>query len=224
MSSNDASLHSPSISRRVSLRFLPNDPEELTCTVVLNGGGATNLYTDFRPFLEDPSDCEWAFAGVKSYLEDGRCSWGRIVDNRSGGEDAPPDIGRCETLPNGDELETGEMLNPETGRVEKYEEVWRDDKLPSGTRVVVLQLRKGEEVRGVFIQVGNWAQGVVRGETGVTARRWRHDSAWECLASYGNEKQWLPALDGKSDLNSMKYAGPARDGWQWDAAEDYVSN
>ncbi|KAI0752277.1 hypothetical protein BC629DRAFT_1257875, partial [Irpex lacteus] len=125
------------ISHRTSIRFLPTPPAEPTDTVVLNGGGTSNLFTDFRPLHSDPTKCEWAFAGVKKYYEDGRCQWDHFVDNRAveGGVEAAPDVGHCEILEDGSEIERGEMVNPESGEVEAYEEVWRDEQVPSGSRV-----------------------------------------------------------------------------------------
>ena len=125
--------HPPSISRRLSIRFLPHPPSteqvEPTDTLVLNGGGTTNLFTDFRPLREDQTKCEWTFAGVKKFLDDGRCQWDHLVDNRASetvtGDDSEilPDIGSCSTTEDGTEVEHGTMLNPETGKVEEYVEV-----------------------------------------------------------------------------------------------------
>ncbi|KAI0090960.1 hypothetical protein BDY19DRAFT_877337, partial [Irpex rosettiformis] len=125
------------ISHRLSIQFLPRPPTEPTDTLVLNSGGTTNFFTDFRPLREDPSKCEWAFAGVKRYLDDGRCQWDHLVDNRAveSGIEMLPDIGRCETMEDGSEVERGTMLNPETGKVEEYVEVWKDEGVPSGSRV-----------------------------------------------------------------------------------------
>lgn len=225
----------PSTSHRISLRFLPDPPTELTSTLVLNGGGTTAFFTDFRPLLSDPSRCEWAFAGVKRHLEDGRCVWDHLVDNRSveigkEGEEGETDVGLCRMLENGDELETGEMRNPETGAVGEYEEVWRDERVASGARVVVLRLERVDEgeqgTRGIFVMVGEWVQGVVRGSTGVCARRWRYNDGWSEVASYGDRTQITPTPTGDS-LSESRLVIPDQEeyggsNWSWVVIEDYV--
>lgn len=188
----------PSVSRRVSLRFLPEPADEQTSTLVLNAGGRTNLFTDFRPLLRDPTLCEWAFAGEKMHLEDGRCQWSHLVDSRATdkGTAAMPDVGQCQTLPNGDELESGEMINPTSGKLEAYQEVWRDEVVPAGSWVTVLQLRRvasegpegdGDDVRGIFIRIGFWCQGVLRAAHGVVAARWQFDGSWRKVVNYGDD-------------------------------------
>jgi len=219
----------PGVTHRISIRFPPQPASERTSTLVLNSGGTTNLFTDFRPLL-DGQGCEWVFAGVKRFLDDGRCVWDHLVDNRSigtGGE-AVPDIGRCQMLANGDELETGEMLNPETGKVEAYEEVWRDAKVPVGTQVLVLQLQRryvyATDVRGIFVRIGGWAQGVVRSNDGVTARRWKFENAWQEVATYGASPRYVPSPSGdklsetKVDIPGSTFGDDSA--WQWKVVEE----
>lgn len=225
----------PSVSHRISLRFPPHPAEELTTTLVLNGGGTTHLYTDFRPLIDDPKTCEWAFAGKKTHLDDGRCTWSHVVDSRDAGDIADsgalPDIGTCHTLPNGDEMETGEMVNPTSGKVEPYEEVWREEEVPAGASVMVLTLQQSakpsDDPRGIFMRVGKWAQGVVRGEHGVSACRWKFEGAnWMQVASYGEDSHRLPAPTGSSLMDTMvDTPGTLRDGderWNWVVVEDYA--
>ncbi|KAF7797797.1 hypothetical protein EIP86_009002 [Pleurotus ostreatoroseus] len=231
------SRNPPFISRRISLRFLPALPSEHTTTIVLNGGGRTRLYTDFRPLIADPSACEWAFAGAKEDLEDGRCRWTRVVDSHwanghDGDGEEEADIGRCEPLPNGDELETGEMRNPDTGRVEPYEEVWREEKVERGSRVVVLQLYDAERrARGVCIRVGAWAQGVAASQGAlVYARRWKFEKIgglsqgeWVLDAAYGDGAKTMPEPRGKT-LEDSHMEIPREEGSAlvWEIEEDYT--
>ncbi|KAI0337270.1 hypothetical protein BDW22DRAFT_969056 [Trametopsis cervina] len=227
------SLRAPSVSRRISIRFIPQPAGETTSTLVLNGGGITNVFADFRPLLADPSTCEWAFAGVKRYLEDGSCMWEHWVDNRSGegDEEAMPDIGHCETLPNGDELEKGEMLNPETGKIEAYEEVWRDEMVPSGARVLVLQLQREateiSQVHGVFLQVGEWAQVIMRYNGAVSARRWKFGDRWEEVATHGDRSIPAPTPtnhDLSGIAGEVAYGPGSENACRWVVVEDYVWN
>lgn len=214
----------PLISRRLSLRFLPEKPDEPTNTLVLNAGGTGAFYCDFRPLSAAPEDCEWAFGGAKEYLEDGRCRWTHLVDSREGkegGKDGAPDVGLCETLEDGTELESGEMINPRTGQVGKYEEVWKDVAVPTGSRVILAVLRRSGQttIDGIWIQVGGLCQSVARGHHGdVAAVRWQYDDskkAWSQTARYG-QIDWIPT-PGTSPASSDE---PARSGWVIE--EDYV--
>lgn len=226
MAASEGTRRPPSVARRISMRFLHNEPTEHTSTLVLNAGGATNLYTDFRPFLDDPANCEWAFAGQKVYLSDGRCAFSHLVDSRvpAGGEPAP-DIGRWHVLANGDELETGEMLNPASGRVEPYEEVWREEDVVPGTKVVALKLMDGDTVRGIFVQVGDWAQGVVQTEHGVSARRRHYVDSWRTTAAHGPHSDVMLPLNGGVEHDTSTYVPSiSNDHMQWIVVENYTWN
>ncbi|EKM57549.1 uncharacterized protein PHACADRAFT_251237 [Phanerochaete carnosa HHB-10118-sp] len=226
MAANDGRLRSPSVSRRISIRFLHNEPSESTSTLVLNAGGATNLYTDFRPFLDNPANCDWAFAGQKEYISDGRCAFSHLVDNRvDKGGDAAPDVGLWKVLANGDLLETGEMPNPASGRVEKYQEVWREEDIVPGTNVVALKLMDGDTVRGVCIQVGDWAQEVVRTEYGVCARRSHFAESWRVVASHGPDSGMLMPLTGELIHDTSTYLSRVNnERVNWVVAENYTWN
>lgn len=200
------------------MRFLPQPAKELTSTLVLNAGGVSNLYTDFRPLLDDHSVCEWAFAGCKEYFADGKCTWSHEVDSRvvEEGVSPAPDVGHCRRLPNGDELETGEMVNPDTGDLCAYEEVWRDEDVAPGANVVALKLKDGSSVRGIFVQVGDLAQAIVQHPRGVSARRWHFLDSWRTVASFGEDSDRIPLLDGSADTDSAALESPA-----WETVESY---
>lgn len=220
----------PLISLRVSLRFLPAPPTEPTDTLVLNAGGLKSLYTDFRPLRGTPGSCDWALSGAKEDLGGGRARWTRIIDSRRAprapgdkGPNAPveADEGMCERLENGDELERGEMLNPETGRIESYEEVWRDEEVPSGARVMLAVLPRSEgegTVKGVWIRVGRWCQGVAEDDQGrVVASRWRFDEgAWAEAVTYGDASS-LPVPKGCA----LEDTTVSWNGLSWIVEEDY---
>jgi hypothetical protein len=220
------SIRPPSVSKRISIRFLSNKPQEKTATLVLNSGGSSNWYTDFRPYLDDPFNCEWAFGGVKKYLPENKCTWSHLVDNRAGTALPPLDVGRCEMLPNGDERETGEMLNPATRCVETYEEIWRDEEVLNGAKVVAAQLRHDEVVRGIFIQVGHWAQAVVRTDSDVSARRWKYNNYWNTTAVFGIESPAMLHLDGSGAPDTTVHILGTDDGsdssdGSWEVTESY---
>lgn len=162
------------------------------------------------------------------------------MDNRAveGGVEAAPDVGHCEILEDGSEVERGEMVNPESGKVEEYEEVWKDEQVPSGSRIVVLRLRPTVgrdassdpelETRGIFILVGQWAQVVTRGVKGVSADRWHFSGRWKTVKSYGDHTQAVPFPAGDA-LDETTIDVPAIDEfegsrWEWQSVEDYAWN
>lgn len=64
-----------------------------------------------------------------------RIRFNHSIDSRLA--NAPPDVGVFEKLPNGDDLETGEMVCPEQGGVVMpYEEVWREIDPPPGPDLI----------------------------------------------------------------------------------------
>ncbi|GAO47820.1 hypothetical protein G7K_2018-t1 [Saitoella complicata NRRL Y-17804] len=213
------SQHPPLVSRRISIRLLPAPPSEPTDTLVLNGGGTSRFFTDFRPLLQDPGDCEWVFAGCKEKLANGKNEWVHLIDNR--GPSESPDVGTSETLLNGDELERGEMNNPETRELCAYEEVWRDEDVPPGSKVVVAQLRRGDGIHGICVQVGTDYQGVVQDTTGhVTAQRSRYENGeWGVTEKYGEGVDLLPlAFD---DLG-QPIKGVTDKDEEWEIVENYT--
>ncbi|GAA6007917.1 hypothetical protein JCM10207_004923 [Rhodosporidiobolus poonsookiae] len=169
---------------------------------------------------------EWATAGWKTLLppREGeahpRARFEAILDSRnppfsSSSSSAPSgsspssnpadppsaDEGSFEPLPNGDVLETGEMLNLDTGTVQPYEEVWR--RLPfvhdhgAAVRIVVLE-RADETSRAYVGRVGDWEVGLVDSKEGFGAvrRERRSDGTWEEV--YVNEAgRGLPSCVGE---------------------------
>lgn len=195
------------------MRWLPDgSAEEPTSTLVLNAGGRDALYTDFRPLLgtRPMADCEWAFAGKKILLPGGTAQWTRIVDSR--GETGTVDEAMCTTLEDGTELECGEMVNPDTEKVQSYEEKWRDEEITDGA-IVQAFLHEDQTCPGVQIRVGDWVQGVVQGPDGsVSAQRWKLiNGEWVLDASYGTYLELLPT----PEQQRSKIAG-------WVAEESYI--
>lgn len=71
-------------------------------------------------------------------------------------------------------LEKGAMVNPSTGVVEAYEEVWVDLELEE--RGVSWVLRTEDErvgVRGVIARIGGFVSGVLRRGEDVSVARWK---------------------------------------------------
>jgi hypothetical protein len=88
-------------------------------------------------------------------------------------------------------LETGAMVNPATGALTAYEEMWRDVRIASvAAEAKVAGGAVGEEgvkysvvltlempaicARGMVVRVGQWCQGIVMIGAGVTVERWKY--------------------------------------------------
>ncbi|KAJ7153589.1 hypothetical protein C8R43DRAFT_1002674 [Mycena crocata] len=114
-----------SISTRESIRWLPDEPSEPTQTIVLTAleGG---VFLDVR-FEKESGKLDWAFAGYRTSEEPHTTTFTHHIDSRTLDPLAVVDVGRNTPLPDGTILEAGEMVNPETGALTGYEEVWRDE-------------------------------------------------------------------------------------------------
>ncbi|KAH0834066.1 hypothetical protein J3R83DRAFT_11350 [Lanmaoa asiatica] len=143
----------PVIQKRVSIARPPAPPTEDSNVLVLNSRptlpdssivGAKVLYLDLRVSLPttEPVRINLAFAGLRETIPLGgeeenavRYHWKHTIDSH--GSDEPPDEGtmvKCEDK-NGEsiEIETGAGIDPETGKMGPYEEVWKSEYIPLGT-------------------------------------------------------------------------------------------
>jgi hypothetical protein len=184
-----------SISIRESIRWLPDAASEPTSTVVLTS--PEHRFVDIRILKEEDSSgsatrLDWAFAGISSSeIRDGdvrHCTWRHVVDSRtrSAPEENVVDEGDIFPQDDGRTLETGRMVNPATGKLTDYEEVWADleaekVKVLGLARCVVLELKEpGDEQRGMVVCLGGYCQGVVRHGDKFTADRWLwEDGKWQ---------------------------------------------
>lgn len=134
------------VSTRISIRWPPEPASEPTDTLVLSLGG---YYVDLR-IDKASGNIDWALAGQRIVIsEDPRTvptprrflyqltmavkvEFTHPLDShcrRPGDEEhnEQADVGEFSKLPNGDDLEVGEMAAPHMGaRVMPYEEVWRE--------------------------------------------------------------------------------------------------
>lgn len=138
----------PSISTRVSIARPPLPPFEDSDVLVLSSRstlpgsqsiGNTLLYLDLRLSLPVAATCKlnWAFAGLRHTLplpeqSDGsaviaRYRWEHIIDSHGNRE--PPDEGtlirRIKEDGSEVEIEVGLGLDPRTGKLGPYEEIWK---------------------------------------------------------------------------------------------------
>ena len=102
------------------------------------------------------------------------------------------DEGLFKKLENGDDLETGTMLNPRTGSMMPYEEIWRD--LPVQGKSLVLLKSMGDIDKAFIGRIGVWFQGIGT-ENGVVnaARRKYEGGEWRTVFSIGTD-QSLPLI------------------------------
>ncbi|KAF9471933.1 hypothetical protein BDN70DRAFT_766668, partial [Pholiota conissans] len=112
---------------RRSIRWVPGPASEPTDTLVLTGG-KSGVFLDIR-FLKNTSKVDWAFAGYRHQLPDGRVQFKHHIDSRTLDPLSVKDIGANTVLEGGKTLEVGEMINPDTGLMTSYEEVWEDKHL-----------------------------------------------------------------------------------------------
>ncbi|GJN89128.1 hypothetical protein Rhopal_002102-T1 [Rhodotorula paludigena] len=215
----------PLVSTRVSLRWPPGPAAELEDVLVIQG--RSGFFLDLRtrrtssqlvpgeggrstPSTQD-AQVEWATAGWKVLLppETGenhpRTRFDAVIDSRRSSshptsDDRPAsDEGSFETLPDGDVLEHGVMLRPETGNSAPYEEVWRRlplarDRQPP--RILILEARDDQRHEHAFLgRVGDYELGLLDGPAGfgVVRRELNEEGEWVTVAS--NELgRMLPAL------------------------------
>ena len=105
------------------------------------------------------------------------------------------DEGIFNMLDNGDCLETGTMLNPDTGREMAYEELWRILPIEGGKEVVLLE-SVGADDKTFLGRIGKWFQGIGTSEGGkVHARRSELvDGQWEDIFVIG-EGEMVPVIE-----------------------------
>lgn len=95
-------------------------------------------------------------------------------------------------------METGTMMNPDTGRIMAYEEIWRNT--PGNGNFVLLESVPAENKTFVGI-IGEYYQGIGTMEGRVNAKRCEFkNGSWETRFSIGDE----------STLPVFRY----QDGWK----------
>ncbi|KAF9238685.1 hypothetical protein BU15DRAFT_47441 [Melanogaster broomeanus] len=164
----------PTIQKRVSIARPPSLPFEDSDVLVLSSRstsldltsvGTEVLYLDLRLFLPvtETTGINWGFAGLRQTIplveeQEGpavRYRWVHTIDSHGSGE--PPDEGTMVRRINEDgeevEVETGEGLNPDTGEMGIYEEVWQEQHAPSGTPFAFLMSSTNPNLSTRFMAV-----------------------------------------------------------------------
>jgi hypothetical protein len=115
------------LSTRISIKWASDAPSEPTDTLVMSIG---DYYMDLRVRKVDIS-IDWAMAGQRLIKSEDPLTveFTHEIDSRGYTE---PDLGVFTKLPNGDDLEVGEMPCPEKGgAVTAYEEIWHEFPAPA---------------------------------------------------------------------------------------------
>ncbi|KAK5017601.1 hypothetical protein LTR16_002717 [Cryomyces antarcticus] len=177
-----------------------NEPaSEPTSTLVLTTG--QSRYIDIRIFRSregepdlpnegGPLDrLEWAFAGVShSELKEGgneniraaHCVWQHWVDSRTLLDEPPlEDKGDLYQQPDGTTLEVGAMVNPRTGLMTQYQELWEEPLVECTGKdekrlcICLTVDNPSLHTRGVVVRVGQWCEGIIRVGDEVSIERWK---------------------------------------------------
>ncbi|KAI7781117.1 hypothetical protein LA080_015237 [Diaporthe eres] len=226
-----------SISIRKHIRWDVEPPSEPTSTLVLTSPG--RRFVDIRVLTASSPDpapdpepghesfgtltrdrLDWAFAGTSSSNKVSRADgsetthsvFNHWIDSRTTEPQLVRDEGDMVPCPGGLALEVGSMVNPATGRMTAYEELWLD-KVPAprsaqDPKCVVYQLLDEPAAkRGQFVCLGHYAQGVLRVGDTFTAERWvwsEGHSRWEQTVKAGDNQDPLGFLiDGRRGADKV---------------------
>ncbi|RAL00161.1 uncharacterized protein BO80DRAFT_109125 [Aspergillus ibericus CBS 121593] len=147
------------LSTRISLRWVPEPAFENTDTIVMSVAG---WYVDLRVDKET-GGIDWAIAGqrVVDSNDSSRVAFTHELDSRNSFDAV--DCGTFSSLPNGDDLEEGEMPRADLPGcpIAQYEEVWRE-----------LEFRQGPEGhnKGVSWVLESKARSLDEGEEAEISR------------------------------------------------------
>ncbi|KAJ8069926.1 hypothetical protein OCU04_000335 [Sclerotinia nivalis] len=212
----------PFVSIRKYIKWGESAAKENTNTLVLTS--ADKHYVDIRildpskPLPNNTSDpqaisrLEWGFAGsaisTPAEFKDGDKStlirpahtqWIHEIDNkiRNPGPNDRDEGFMYPVRGTNEVLEKGAMVNPETGKLEDYEELWED------LEVEMMEGKKSDyfmswvlktkgtdgEVNGMVIRIGEWIQGVKRNgdEFSVFRWKWNIKDGWERVLAIGED-------------------------------------
>ncbi|PFH50008.1 hypothetical protein AMATHDRAFT_146334 [Amanita thiersii Skay4041] len=179
------------VSHRKSIRWPPADPSEPTDTIVLTG--ETGVFVDVR-IVKGSNALDWAIAGYRTQTGTNTVKFTHLIDSRSENTDGLEEHCTNTVLSDGSVLEVGEMVNPETGKVAPYEEVWLDEEQKQTVT------RWSAVTRAIFIRdvdnrtwqgrVGDWQLGLGRNGDGTF---W----AWQAVKGNGVEGEWRVVRETK---------------------------
>lgn len=218
-----------------SYRQITSSPTDLTAIRTLVMTSPRKHYVDTRILLAADehgsiTTIDWAFAGTSSTSpatgdKPEHTVWTHWVDSTTPNAEAVKDEGDMITLANGQVVERGEMVNPKTGRMEKYEESWADIR-PLGEKVGWVVKAQGQGARGMMIRIGGFVQGVLRRGSDVGIKRWRYavgDDGWDEIVGIGVCDIPAELLETFSNMEEGgKFMGS--NGLEWVCAEKFVGD
>lgn len=93
-------------------------------------------------------------------------------------------------LSDGTTLEKGMMINPDTGIVTAYEEIWDDVDVFSTHAAQVCVVLKYENIdaRGMVIKLGKYCQGFMKIGENITLERWEWNEQAVCTVRIGTHE------------------------------------
>ncbi|KAF2665378.1 hypothetical protein BT63DRAFT_482324 [Microthyrium microscopicum] len=175
---------------------------------------------------------EWAFDGLVNYYPDGqdtdggavRGVWQHRVDSST--KTPASDEGIMRDRSDGAVVETGVMVNAETGMGCGYEEIWVDVPACSvgGMRGLFVAVKCEDERTGAMgrvIWMGQYCQGIMRKGNDVTVERWEFeadDEEWRLTFRVGGGSlpcRWLFGCDDFT--HGMRIRVPSLEGAVEDA-------
>ena len=203
------------ISSRVWIRWGDGEPYENTTTLVLTTPSQTFIdirvlqsssQTTIGEQIIDVSLLEWAFSGIATTeYRDGIChkTWTHHIDSRSAyGAEPPIDEGDMYPEPDGVLCrERGRMVNPETGEMSDYEEMWETIEAHttgSDTRkwcLVATTSAPEHKARGMLIRIGQFVQCLLIVDDEVNVERWVYTDAGEgSQTGEGSPEGWARTI------------------------------
>lgn len=190
--------------------------------------------------VRDPGQLDWAFAGTSSHDADAsppHSVFRHWVDSRH--EDAGAVVDEGDMVPSnqpGETLESGQMVNPDTGVMQRYEECWLDEEPGEGEASKGWVLRRHDEEeegagaeaegggRGIVVKIGSRVQGILRVGGEVAVGKWEiaapGSSSWTAVAEIGGmAKMGFPT--GLPAAPAVGEKVRAQDGRQWVCLESW---
>jgi len=209
----------PHISRRRYIQWEGEEPSEPTYTIVLTA--PSNQFVDIRILKPADQDAfnrlseeklkrnlrlDWAFGGqtTSSRVEDSskkptKCEWIHWVDNNVRyNEKAPMDAGIVyQHEEEGLSLEHGSMVNPATGKMTKYQEMWENIPMARveghSKWCVTARLDNPDlEAKGTIVRLAQYIHAVLRaGDTfAASIWMWEPESHSEANLENADAKLW----------------------------------
>ena len=120
------------------------------------------------------------------------CRWTHEIDNK---DQEIIDEGDMFLLQNGECMEIGQMMNPNTQRVDMYKEYWtsvavgESDSIHGTPRCVVARTKGDDSTRGMIIRLGGYCQGVVRFQDEKTGETFQI-GRWEGIKNSRGTLEW----------------------------------